>query len=429
MNDAQTQFIAVCPACSASLNVSFNKLGQHIAYPQCHHTFVAGEAFLPDNQRSSERPVVSPKQPNDPVDRIDAVCPHCNATLHVRRAYVGNDVRCKYCDEVFRVQAQVGTQISAELDQPDPRQKALQAEHEQLYVAHNLLQADHDRLKTECTGLHENLRGLTTEIEAIRAALGTIAPEEVGALADERQSLVEEVHRLRDEIHASLATQSERDQLVADRQRWESDLDLAHAERDLLARELSERDDQLEAARADHDRLSVERQTSSDAIEQLRLALAQRHETTHTEHAQLRSEMENLRRELGLAEQCHRRKWSGSVTKSAALGIVGSNDTSWQQRVKPTTQPSRFAGRTAECLTTRPPVLGIVSEECELQANPPSTGVLIAGGQRPNTADELESLRAQVAELGQRLDESELLHREMAEVLDGIGIHCRPTRA
>jgi DNA-directed RNA polymerase subunit M/transcription elongation factor TFIIS len=224
MNDAQTQFIAVCPACSASLKVGFNNLGQHIACPQCQRTFVAGEASLPDNQRSGERPAVPSKQPNDHVERVDTVCPHCNATLHVRRAYVGNDVRCKYCDEVFRVRVAAKNQANTEPDQPDHRQQSLQAEQEQLYVAHNLLQADHDRLKTECTELGENLQRVTTELETIRAALGTIAPEEVGSLANERQSLSAEVHRLRDEIHVALATQSEHDQLVAERQRWVSEL-------------------------------------------------------------------------------------------------------------------------------------------------------------------------------------------------------------
>ncbi len=177
MNDVQSQFIAVCPECSADLTVNFEKLGQHIACPQCHRTFVAGEASLPDNHRSVDKPAVPVNQAKSQVDRIDVVCTNCSATLRVRRAYIGNDVRCKYCDQVFRVRAAAGTQARTEAEEPDRRQKSLQAEHEQLYVAHNLLQADHDRLKTEYTGLRENLRCVTTEIEAIRDALGTIAPK------------------------------------------------------------------------------------------------------------------------------------------------------------------------------------------------------------------------------------------------------------
>ena len=429
MNDVQSQFIAVCPACSASMKVSFNKLGQHIDCPQCHRTFVAGEAFLPDNQRSGVRPGVPSNPPTEHVERIAAVCPNCNATLHVRRAYIGNDVRCKYCDEVFRVRAEAGTQAKTEPDQPDAREKALQTEHEQLNVAHNLLQADHDRLKTEYTELRENLRGVTAELEAIRAALGAVAPEEVGSLANERQSLSAEVHRLRDEIHASLATVSERDQLIAERQRWVSDLDLAHAERDQLARQLTERQDQIEAARADHDRLSVERQNALSEIDQLRLALAQRDEATHNEHDQLRAEVENLRRELEVAEQCHHAELERLNDQVAALV---EKHRRLEDEYELAQERREFDDLTSENLrrerlTGQPPVLGIVSEDSESQAA--STGIPTPGGEPGATAVELEALRAQVAELEQRLGESEQLHREMAAVLRGMGIHCRPTRA
>jgi DNA-directed RNA polymerase subunit RPC12/RpoP len=363
MNDVQNQFIAVCRACSASLKVSFNKLGQQIACPQCHHTFVAGEAFMADNQRSCERPALPARQPSDQVDRIDAVCTHCHATLRVRRAYIGNDVRCKYCDEVFRVREEGVPQLKAKTndEQPDPRQTVLQVEHEQLYVAHNLLQADHDRLKTEYTELRESLRAVTTELESIRAALGTISPEDVGTLANERQSLAEEVHRLREEILASLATQTERDQLVAERQRWVSDLDWAHSDCELLTKQLRDRDDQLEAARAAYDRLSIEWQTALTEVDQLRLAVSHSVEATHHGCNQLHSAR-------------------------------------------------------------------IVSNEIEAQPESTNTAILGSGGERHNTALELEGLRAQVAELSQRLDESEQSHREMAEVLEGIGIRCRTTR-
>ena len=55
MNEAQSQFIAVCPECSTILRVNFSKLGQHVRCSQCHHTFVAGEAVESAAQRSQER--------------------------------------------------------------------------------------------------------------------------------------------------------------------------------------------------------------------------------------------------------------------------------------------------------------------------------------------------------------------------------------
>ena len=383
---------------------------------------------MTDNQRFSERPAPPSNQSNDHVERINTICPNCHATLHVRRAYIGNDVRCKYCDEVFCVRIAPETQAKTEPDQPDPRQSAFQAEHEQLYVAHNLLLADHDRLKTEYNELSENLRCVTAELEVIRTALGTIAPEEVGSLANERQSLSAEVHRLRAEIHASLATQSELDQLVAERQRWASDLDLASWSRDRIAKQLSGRDSQLEAARADHDRLGSELQTAADEIEQFRLALAQRDESAHNE---LRSEVENLRRELELAEQCHRAEVDRLNDQLAALQETKCRLQDEYElalaRSELDDQSSLASERLRhERLTGHLPVLGIVSDESESQDSPSTTGSLTSDRESASTAAELEGLRARVADLGQRLDESEQFQREMAVVLEGMGIRCRP---
>ena len=262
MNDAQGQFIAVCPECSTILKVSVNKLGQNVRCSQCHQTFVAGEALESASQRSGERTALSSNQASDQVERIEAICPGCHATLHVRRAYIGKDVCCNHCDEVFTVRAPAVAGVKTDRDKPAIQQSSLQTEHEQLYVAHNLLQADHERLKTEYAGLRENLGRITTEVDAILAALGPIAPEEVGALVHERQSLAEEVDRLRDEIHALRDAQKERDQLIAERQQWSSELTLAHDERDVLAKEVKDRDDQLEAVRAEHDRSRAELQSA-----------------------------------------------------------------------------------------------------------------------------------------------------------------------
>ena len=139
MDDSQGQFIAVCPNCSAILRVSVNKLGQNVRCSQCHRTFVGGEALESVAQRSAQPPPQS--QSDAVVERIDAVCPGCNATLHVRRAYIGNDVRCKHCESVFRVEAPADARMRAAHDQSEARDKSLQAEHERLNVAYNLLEA------------------------------------------------------------------------------------------------------------------------------------------------------------------------------------------------------------------------------------------------------------------------------------------------
>ncbi len=158
VNDAQNQFIAVCPECSTILKVNVNKLGQNVRCSQCHHTFIAGEAIVMGNRRPAGGPSPSSTQASEEVERIDAVCPGCKATLHVRRAYIDNDVRCKYCDQVFKVRDPAEIRSTTAQVQPVTDPVSVQAEHERLYVAHNLLQADHERLKGECTELREKPR-------------------------------------------------------------------------------------------------------------------------------------------------------------------------------------------------------------------------------------------------------------------------------
>ena len=255
MNDSPAQFIAVCPSCSAILRVNANKLGQNVRCSQCHYTFVGGEALESAAQRSAIHPLPPSNQADGVVERIDAVCPGCNATLHVRRAYIGNEVRCKYCEAVFTVQAPGEEPRKAEQTGDQAHCNPLQAEHERLYVEHNLLKADHERVKSECDELRESFRRVAAELGTIRVALGSIAPEEVGSLANERQSLSEEVHRLREEVHALVANRAERDRLIAERLEWESERDISRAERERLVNELRDRDHELAAVRAENERL------------------------------------------------------------------------------------------------------------------------------------------------------------------------------
>ena len=79
VNDAQNQFIAVCPECSTILKVSVNKLGQNVRCSQCRQTFIAGEAIVPSSQHPAVGPSLQLSQASDEVERIDAVCPGCNA--------------------------------------------------------------------------------------------------------------------------------------------------------------------------------------------------------------------------------------------------------------------------------------------------------------------------------------------------------------
>jgi DNA-directed RNA polymerase subunit M/transcription elongation factor TFIIS len=202
MSDTQKQFIAACPKCSASMKVGFNRLGQNVDCPRCHYTFVAGETAKQPAQPTDDRGARSSSTPADQVDRVAAVCPGCQATLHVRRAYVGNQVRCKFCDQVFRVLAPAEIRPNTETNLSANDRDRLQAEHEELYVAHNLLQTDHERLRSEhatlqaehdrLQGDHQTLQGdhqrLQAQYDPLRAELDRVK-EDLAVLSEQHRSV------------------------------------------------------------------------------------------------------------------------------------------------------------------------------------------------------------------------------------------------
>jgi len=284
MNDSPSRFVAVCPKCSASQMADISQLGAAIRCDHCKHTFRAGGANKTAAKRPGEDLGKPASQTADGVDRIAVVCPGCQATLKIRRAYIGNHVRCKHCDQAFVVKDPARPQSQpagseretisvmtlppagdrsdrpgtrAELQQLRAKHDRLQGAHEQLQVVYNLLEAKHDRLQVTCDRLAEDLGRVTAELDTIRAGLGTISPQEVRPLAEERESLRAEVTRLREEIQFLRAEESTRDHLVAELEQRNGELGAARADRDLLARRLEERDEQLN----DLERLNREMET------------------------------------------------------------------------------------------------------------------------------------------------------------------------
>jgi hypothetical protein len=162
-------------------------------------------------------------------------------------------------------------------------------------------------------------------LDTIRLGLGSIAPEEVSSLANERQSLSEEVHRLRDEVHASLTAQAERDRLVEERLHWESELNLSRAERELLVNQLRDLDHDLAASRADNERLRSETRNcrshgerpvlgilsdetvdEADRSETAVATSAGAHESATTELEELRVQLAEITQRLEHAEDLNR---------------------------------------------------------------------------------------------------------------------------
>jgi predicted Zn finger-like uncharacterized protein len=441
MDDTQSQLIAVCPECAAIMKVNFSRLGQNVRCPQCHRTFIAGEAVGSPARPSAEQPAASSTPADEPVERIKATCTGCHATLHVRRKYIGSNVRCKYCDQVFRVLDPAESQPQTPHDEAATQPVPMQAEQQRLYVAHNLLQADHDRLKSEYHELHENLDRVTAELETIRGALGTIAPDEVGALAAERQSLAAEVHRLGEEIHASLAVQAERDQLAAEGQERLSELTVLSAERDLFSKQLSDRDDSLEAARAELERTRVEHQTALAEVERLRQTLAERDDTAKNERERLGLELDNLRREFDAAQQEHRaeldQRDDTAKNERERLGLELDSlrrefDVAQQEHRAELDKRDDTAKNERERLGLELDNLrrefDVARQEYRAELDQRSEPLLPSAATDPAAVDDVDDVRSQLEELGLRLEESEHRNREMAAVLGGMGIRYVPNQ-
>ena len=104
MHETRNHFVAICPGCSASLRVNrkTQRPGRQTANLQAQSAPErASGPFTPNVRRKVT--AGSSIQPPPPIDRINAQCPSCQATLSVRRIYIGNQVRCKQCGGTFLV--------------------------------------------------------------------------------------------------------------------------------------------------------------------------------------------------------------------------------------------------------------------------------------------------------------------------------------
>ena len=148
-----------------------------------------------------------------PVEKIVVVCPNCQATLRVRRVYVGNPVSCRQCDHVFTVP------VPPERE-PRPVDELTRGNAEsstrQLEIEREIrrLTDELNRVRTERLDLCAERDRATTELNKMRASLGEFTPAEVRPLAAERDSLRALVLGLGSEHKALQATLEDRDQAI-----------------------------------------------------------------------------------------------------------------------------------------------------------------------------------------------------------------------
>jgi hypothetical protein len=258
LNETGWYFIAVCPRCTVNQKVAADEMGRHVRCGQCQHIFRAGEARRATGPASAEHDFMSGRQDAGSVDRIAVSCPGCQATLRVRRSYIGNQVRCNHCDRAFVVTGADGPPLAV-----GPAEGDLEGDSVMI-------------VPRQTNG---------------RAYLGI---DEAHSLATERDSLRAELDHLRDELNGAA------DRIV----QLQTELGDVGSERDALALEIEKRDQHLESLRSENGSTAIERESARQEIEQLRVALAAaaaQYDSLTQELEERDEQLEQLRIEQGRA--------------------------------------------------------------------------------------------------------------------------------
>jgi DNA repair exonuclease SbcCD ATPase subunit len=293
-------------------------------------------------------------------ERIVVVCPSCQATLSVRSFYLGHQIVCKQCNQPFLLSAPAEPQTkSAASDHnggisnsslgrldTEGESRATESDYDRLRSEHDRQAAGHAHYRLKYIQVGEDLSRVTADLNRIRAHLGTVAPEDVRNLVEERESLRAEVNLLSDanqvlrsEISAykHLATEFERresdlatlrddchllgqqlkqrddelqvicleqESLIQQIKQSQDELHGIRTERDQLCQQLKQRDDDLAAARAEHGLLSIQLRDALNEVDQSR-TLVERAQAVQDENDNLHAAVDSLRQALTLSEREH----------------------------------------------------------------------------------------------------------------------------
>jgi chromosome segregation ATPase len=341
MSGSQTHFEVYCPTCSSRLSIKRTSAGKQVTCKACGNAFLAEEKIEPVTPDSGSFIPIPLDETPAPDERISAHCPNCHAPLRVRRAYIGNYVRCKQCEHKFLVEnpVEAGHKSEPTVTQGPPLSDLLPVgielpalargtEHERLQGELDQLQTDHRALQAVCDQLRaeldqsraENNRlggridSITGERDALRINLGTLSPDEIGSALKDRELLRSEVNRLAAEAQAFEAERSAAAKLADEVKQRNADLKTAHAdlktargdlktaradlaagalERDSIAAKLKQHTDQLEETRATRDGLEGKLRERDDQLgeahnERDRLRIDLEHAATESEQLRTR---------------------------------------------------------------------------------------------------------------------------------------------
>lgn len=337
-------FVAVCPNCLVSLKVRHAFSGNDVLCKHCDHTFQAlAPEFLPSP--SSEGSTTGPLNVADSkVERVVVICPHCLAHLNVRRAYAGEHVQCRKCDNTFLVpnimepptpanqelpqvdlfnqhygkfddlrsgsrESQETTEpaesaeqlaaIAGEVDKLLEELNSLREDHDRIQaerdaVSHQLeqLRGEHDRLKSQRETDRQQHQRLAAELATIREALGSSTPDEPDQFKTERGSLTSEIDRLREQVRTLEAALSARGSADGFHARRDHELRMAHELGDRLKEQVQQLDVTLRNAETERDRLNQQTRELRDQLDEARRdAQIERDRLNHEAH-ELRDHVE-----------------------------------------------------------------------------------------------------------------------------------------
>ena len=337
--------------------------------------------------------------------------------------------------EELQARADSCTQLQDRIVELEKAQERITSEYQSTIVAERAKQCDErDRVEME--------------LNEIRVSLGEVAPAEVGLLVEERDLLRAEVLRLGDEIRDLRQDQSAHVLLAAELEGRVGELDAARRELAVLGGKVTERDVELDSARALHAGLTHDHQAAIDEIKTLQTSLddrdrairrqADRHNAERENHVKAldlarqpdRGAIERLEAELvalrerhsSVGEELHARVDLCTQLQNRILELEEAQET-----IKSEYQSTIEAERTKqEELANKLLQQSAKSDKVASSHEQSVSTHVIPSDARLAMSATLQTALTQIEDLKQWLTESERLNRDMAALLQNIGINYSP---
>jgi chromosome segregation ATPase len=341
--------------------------------------------------------------------------------------YMGGEVRCKRCRQMFLLPAASDSQPikiydgirsapSSDSQQPagassdgqrtgTPKRGLLDqlnqfiATYDELRLSHDQLRIDHTRAETDRDEAGKRLKNATEELNTIRAQLGTIAPSDVRGIASERDGLSAEVQRLRDVNVALAAAQSKGQALIAELERRVLEIVPLRKERDTLTAKVKRQEGELSAGQAERSALANDLSTE-------RAALVAANTELHRVTEQLEQSAKDLsaaRREREQTKQL----LDDAQNDLSALQAENARVTFELQNASATIE------RLTKSLAERDKTVDQFNTELERVRAALSSAERTIRDEREKLATELNSLSAHVEQLRQKHQSAESLSKQL----------------